>query len=310
MLNPSGTPNVRLRWFNGFCASVGYGLSLLAGLLFLAFFLTHVAPGDPARIILGANAREDSVQALRSEMGFDRPLLRQFTDYSWRLLSGRWGNSWLARRPVLAEIGEHLGPTIRIGIVAVLFALGTAIALNACFFWIPHLRWIVNVTRFGVAIPGVVLAMGGALLASRWSSGLSIEKFSFVPGVSAGLYTSCLITSLLSDRLSQIEASSAFRATEALGFGRFHIFNRVLLSNARSLLTTLCVNQLGLIFFSTIIVEQIFSIRGLGALLVRSIQGKDLPVISAILLLNGVFFLVVHFFQAKGTSSQFREVPI
>ena len=68
----------------------------------------------------------------------------------------------------------------------------------------------------------------------------------------------------------------------------------MLLPNSWSTLLTAWVNQISLLVFSTIIVEYVFSFRGLGSLLIRSIQGKDLPVISGIILLNGFFFLLVR----------------
>ena len=104
--------------FRPFVQRCIWPVSLLLGLCVLTFFLSYVAPGDPARIILGSNASPDSVAALRIEMGFDRPLIAQFASFMGEILTGRWGNSWISRQPVLREIGDHLPPTLWLGFAA------------------------------------------------------------------------------------------------------------------------------------------------------------------------------------------------
>lgn len=276
-------------------AFVAWVASLVLGLVCLVFFLTHLAPGDPARIILGPNAHESAVADLRQEMGLERPLPVQFTDYLGHIFTGNWGESWLSRRSVTRELSEHLSPTLWIGMFAVGFAGIGAVAINAFVFTWPQCRWIIPVFRTGVALPGVVVSMFCALAATRLAPGGEQGVLSFLaPGLAAGVYSACLMATLLYDRFAQIRQSSAYRAARTLGFGGAALLSRVLLPNSRSLLATLVVNQTGLIIFSTIIAELIFSIRGIGHLLVRSIQGKDLPVIAAIILCNGLFFLALQ----------------
>jgi ABC-type dipeptide/oligopeptide/nickel transport system permease component len=291
--------------------------SLVLGLICLAFFLTHLAPGDPARIVLGPNAHESAVAALRREMGLERPLAVQFADYFGRMVTGRWGESWLSRRSVARELGQHLSPTLWIGFFAVILSGAGAVAINTLVFAWPRLRFVIPAFRVGVALPGVVVAMFCAVAATRFAPALGGGAGYLVPGMAAGLYSACLMASLLHDRFAQIQQSSAFRAARTLGYGKADLLTRLLLPNSRSLLATLVVNQIGLIFFSTIIAEMIFSIRGLGHLLVRSIMGKDLPVIAALLFCNGLFFLALQaarsvLLPAPGESphSRFREVVL
>jgi peptide/nickel transport system permease protein len=118
---------------------------------------------------------------------------------------------------------------------------------------------------------------------------------------------------LLRDRFSHLLVSPFFRAARANGYSLPNLFHRVLLSNSWSTLVTAWINQISLLIFSTVIVEYVFSFRGLGTLLVRSIQSKDLPVLSGIILLNGVFFLVVHTlanlpFRVSGAEADARDL--
>lgn len=278
-------------------------ISLLFGLCILTFFLSYVAPGDPARIILGPNAREDSVQVLRTEMGFDRPLVVQFGHFVEQVVTGKWGVSWISRQPVLREIGDHLRPTLLLGLFASAYSIVIALLLNGIVFVFPRLgRPLIPFLRLGISLPSFVIAVAAALATTRfqsWSgnsaevSGDSLLAFA-IPAVAVALYPACVMTTLLRDRFSNILTSSFFRAARASGFSPAVLFGRVLLRNSWATLFTAWVNQISLLVFSTIIVEYVFSFRGLGTLLMRSIQGKDLPVLSGIILLNGIFFLVVR----------------
>jgi peptide/nickel transport system permease protein len=282
-------------------------VSLLLGLCVLTFFLSFVAPGDPARIILGPNARPDSVEALRAEMGFDRPLLVQFSSFMGEVLTGRWGNSWISRQPVLREIGDHLTPTIWLGFFASLYSMGLALVLNALAFVFPSLgRSAIPMLRLGIALPGFVVAVGVALATVRlqvwtgWTAdGRSGVSF-LLPALAVAIYPACVMTTLLRDRFNGVLASPYFRAARASGYGMRELFVRVLLPNSWATLFTAWVNQISLLVFSTIIVEWYFSFRGIGTLLIRSIQGKDLPVLSGIILLNGAFFLLIRAIAREG----------
>ena len=299
---PSGTPR-SFRFLRGFLMP----LSLLAGLACVTFILTFLAPGDPARVILGPNAKENDVAALREKMGLNRPVAAQFTSYIAGVVSGRWGDSWTTGRPVLREISEHLGSTVTLGSLASVFSIAAAIGLNALFFLRPvSSRVLLPILRFGITVPGVVAAMAAALLSGRlltWiggsgPAGQGLDLLSWLPpALAVGIYPACLMTTLLRDRFAQIQATPYFRASQAAGYSSGDLLKRVLLKNSGAMLITAWINQVSLLAFSTIIVEHVFSFRGIGSLLVRSIQGKDFPVLSGIVLLNGIFFLLI---QAAG----------
>ena len=289
-------------------------ISLLVGLCVLTFFLSYVAPGDPARIILGPNAHEDAVRELHVSMGFDRPLIVQFGHFMGEITTGHWGVSWISRQPVLREIGDHLRPTLALGIFASVYSIALAVFLNGIVFRFPRVgRPLISFLRLGISLPGFVIAVACALAVTRlhfWSAnssemgGDSILAYA-VPAIAVALYPACVMTTLLRDRFSNILESSFFRAARASGFSPRSLFARVLLANSWATLFTAWVNQISLLVFSTIIVEYVFSFRGLGTLLMRSIQGKDLPVLSGIILLNGFFFLLVRTLSENTTRGIF-----
>jgi peptide/nickel transport system permease protein len=290
--------------------SLVWPVSLLFGLCILTFFLSYVAPGDPARIILGPNARPDSVAALRAEMGFDRPLLVQFGSFMGEILTGRWGNSWISRQPVLREIGDHIAPTVWLGFFASLYSMAIALVINALAFAFPRLgRPLIPTLRLGIALPGFVVAIAAALTTVRlqvwtgWSADSRSGISFLLPALAVAIYPACVMATLLRDRFSGILSSPFFRAARAGGYSPRDLFLRVLLPNSWATLFTAWVNQISLLVFSTIIVEWVFSFRGIGTLLIRSIQGKDLPVLSGVILLNGAFFLLVRTLTREGRGS-------
>jgi len=285
--------------------------SLLLGLCVLTFFLSHVAPGDPARIILGPSAREDVVEALRVEMGLDQPVWRQFARFMSDTLSGNWGSSWLTRQPVLREIADHLPPTLWLGFFASLYSIGLALAINALAFVWPGLgKILLPSLRLGIAIPAFVFAVAAALAAIRletstgWSAGQQSAVRFLLPALAVALYPACVMAALLRDRFSAIMASPFYRAARAAGQPTSLIFLQTLLANSWPTLLIAWVNQISMLVFSTIIVEWVFSFRGIGTLLIRSIQGKDLPVLSGVILLNGVFFLLIRMFARESSPSR------
>lgn len=304
------------RQTSGLLHGIVWPASLLIGLCILTFFLSYVAPGDPARIILGPNAREDSVKDLRTEMGLDRPVVIQFGHFIRNVARGRWGESWISRQPVLRDIGDHLRPTVLLGLFASVYSIATALVVNLIVFAFPRIgRPVIPLLRLGISMPSFVVAVAAALATTSlqsWttrSASLNGESFLAyaIPAVAVALYPACVMTTLLRDRFSNILTSPFFRAARATGYSLPTLFSRFLLRNSWTTLLTAWVNQISLLVFSTIIVEYVFSFRGLGTLLTRSIQGKDLPVLSGIILLNGVFFLVIQTISNRGMVSDTRS---
>jgi ABC-type dipeptide/oligopeptide/nickel transport system permease component len=243
-------------------------------------------------------------------MGLDRPMLAQFGSFMREILTGKWGNSWISRQPVLREIGDHIQPTLWLGFFASAYSIALALSLNAFAFVFPRFgKPLIPTLRLGIALPGFVVAVAAALATIKlqawtgWTtdsrSGLSF----LLPAFAVAIYPACVMTTILRDRFSGVFVSPFYRAARAAGYPKRDLFFRVLLANAWGTLFIAWVNQISLLVFSTIIVEWVFSFRGIGTLLIRSIQGKDLPVLSGIILLNGAFFLLVRTLSQEGRRS-------
>jgi len=226
-------------------------------------------------------------------------------------LSGNWGSSWLTRQPVLREIADHLPPTLWLGFFASLYSIGLALVINAIAFAWPGMgRILLPSLRLGIAIPAFVFAVAAAVAAIRfetatgWSAGQQSSARFLLPALAVALYPACVMAALLRDRFGIIMASPFYRAARAAGQPPALIFQQSLLANSWPTLLIAWVNQISMLVFSTIIVEWVFSFRGIGTLLIRSIQGKDLPVLSGVILLNGVFFLLIRMLARESSADR------
>ena len=128
----------------------------------VVFFLVHLTPGDPASVILGADATPEALAELRARLGLDKPLLLQFARWCGRMLRGDLGESIFLRRPVTQAIAERLEPTFLLAGLATLFAvlIGIPTGVLAAVY---HNSWLdrlfMTVAIFGVAMPNFWLGL-------------------------------------------------------------------------------------------------------------------------------------------------------
>jgi peptide/nickel transport system permease protein len=143
----------------------------IAGVLVIAFFLTHVIPGDPVAAILGPQARESAIQEMRQRLGLDRPIYEQFLIYVNRLAHGDLGNSIATHRPVLDDLRDFLPATIELATAAIIIGAGAGLAVGIIAA-VARGSWIDHVTRFlsliGLSMPVFWLGLIVLLLFYAW----------------------------------------------------------------------------------------------------------------------------------------------
>ena len=279
-------------------------LILLACLPLIVFLLLRALPADPARIILGAGASQESVANLRTHLGLDRPWTAQLLDEYRRVGTLDYGKSPVTGRLILPEAMGRFGVTLRIGFLACLFALLSSILLCGLFYRFPRLRGLLFPLRLWLALPAFLSATVLALAVGAWvpqislAAGPAIERGEWIafliPAILASIYSLFLMTRVLDGRVSDTVQGSAYRAERAAGFSYGHLFFRTAFRPSSSAWLAAAVNQLALIVFTVMLVELLLSLPGIGNLLLEAVQRKDLPMLQAIILINGVFFLLVR----------------
>ncbi len=279
---------------------------VLIGISLVSFLLIILIPGDPARLVLGARATEDAVAALRHDWGLDRPMLAQYASYIGNILTGDLGDSMKFRVPVLDLILQYLPRTLfLIGYVLVLTLPATvAMAVVAAQ---NEGRWPDQLIRFvsvlGMTIPVFWLAVLfarffgitlGWFPVSGYGEGFADHLHHlFLPAVSTALWLVPLLTRNLRTALIEQMEADYVAASRAKGLPESHIFRRHILAN--SILPTL--NLLGVMIAfmigGSVVVEMVYAVPGLGALMIGSVLGRDYFVIQGLTLVYALATVLV-----------------
>lgn len=278
----------------------------------ISFALTFLLPGDPARLILGDQmaADQDAYQAIRRELGLDRPVPVQYLDWLGQTLRGDLGTSTRDRLPVVDGILERLPVTLELSGLAMLLALAVALPAGIVSAVKPNSRWDIGcsfLSLWGVAIPhfwlGILLiyafAVFGDLLPPSGYVPFAEDpvqnlKHMILPAVTLGTGLSAVIMRQVRSSLLEVLQQDYVTTARAKGLAARMVVVRHALKNALIPVVTVIGLQVGLLFGGAVITESIFSIPGLGRWAVDSILWRDFPVVQAVSLTMAVGVLFTN----------------
>ncbi len=277
-------------------------LVTLIGVVSLVFFLIHLIPGDPVEYILGDSARPADREALRSELGLDRPLPVQYADYLSGLIRFDLGNSLHSKQPVTALLLERLPATLKLSLVAFLLAvlialpLGVLAATRSGTFWDSG---AMTLSLLGVSIPNFWLGPMLILLFSLWLgltpvSGMEQPGSVVLPAITLGVSLAAILARMVRSSLLEVLGEDYIRTARAKGVSEQRIVWRHALGNALLPVITLLGLQFGALLAGSVITEKVFSWPGIGLLLIDAIQQRDYPVVQGTVLLIAVSYLIVN----------------
>lgn len=273
-----------------------------------SFSVIHLVPGDPARVMLGSRATDEAVQVLRQQLGLDKPLITQYLDFLGNALRLDFGDSLFQRAaigPIVAARAVHSLALVAYAVlislvIAVPLALLSAIRRNLLADHVVR-----ALTTLAFCMPSFWTALLLVLLFSIRlkffpTSGLGDSPQAYLasltlPAVSIGLYLTPILLRSLRASLIQTLGAEFVEAARARGFGEARIlFKHVLRNSLIAMLTILGIN-VGFLISGAVIVENVFSIPGLGSLMVAAIVQRDYPVIVALTLVFGVVVVAANF---------------
>jgi ABC-type dipeptide/oligopeptide/nickel transport system permease component len=278
---------------------------VLFGLLVATFFMIHLVPGDPVRIVLAGRATPETVERVRHQLALDRPLWDQFRVYVWNTLQGHFGESFTLDSPVSEIIGQRIGPSIAligygmlisvvIGVPLAIIAalrpngvsdnsirLGTTLTFAMPSFWLGLMLALI----FGLKL--------GWFPVSGYESGfVGILRTVTLPALALGLALSAVVMRTLRSSLLEVLQSEYIEAARARGLGEVRVVGRHALRNSvMNTLTILAVN-IGFLIGGTVVLEQVFQIPGLGSLLVEAVEKRDYQLVQALALLAGTAVVI------------------
>ena len=279
-----------------------YYLSLQGGIIVFSFVLFHAIPSDPARVILGPNAEEAQVAALRAELGLDAPLPVQFLSYLAKVGRLDFGFSYVDRRSVSAEVVSKLQVSLvllassfslmmvyLVGVIVAEALLGAGVGDRLDFLWMS------TPTMFSGVL--VALLSGRFYPFSTFSGSFDrIEEFLYFlpPAFVLALYPMAILSRIVREEMRTIGRSTYIQTARALGLPEGKILAKYVLKNALVPFLAAMSNQIPILFTGAFVVEVIFSIPGIGSILIRSLLQRDFPMLEGIVILNGLVVLAVY----------------
>lgn len=263
-------------------------IPVIIGITFIIFFILNLTPGDPAELILGSEATEEAIAELRDQLGLNDPLLVQYGRYMGRLIQGDMGQSYTTGRDIFDSIIERFPTTLRLALTAMGISLLIAIPLGV--FSATKQYSLLDSSSMvmcliGVSIPNFWLGLMLILFFSvnlniLPSGGLNDGALSYVLP-SLALATSGAASMARQTRSSMLEVirQDYIRTAKAKGVRHKTVLIHHALKNAIMPVITLMGLTLGRNFGGAVVVESIFSLPGMGRLLLEGIRGKDAPMV-------------------------------
>jgi peptide/nickel transport system permease protein len=285
-------------------------LSLVAASIVI-FLALEVVPGDPAAYMLGLNAQEDTLQALREELGLTGSIFQRYLSWAGGLLVGDFGVSYTYRTPVSEMIGDRLWVSLPLAIYAL--TLSTLIAFPAGI-WAASRRGsaadasVMGVTQLGVAIPNFWFAMLMVLVFAinlRWFSAGGFPgwetgffagmKALTLPAIALALPQASILTRVMRSSLLDTLGEDFIRTARAKGLTKGQALWRHAVRNALIPVLTILGLQFSFLLAGAIIIENVFFLPGLGRLVFQSISARDLIVVESVVMLLVFAVIVVNF---------------
>ncbi len=280
------------------------GLAVLVMLTasLISFMLTRVS-GDPAISLAGEGASHEEIEFVRSQYGFDRPLVVQYVEWIGRAVRGDLGESPYLNQPVSKMIRERIGVTMTLGVCSLMFAVILAIPLGVLAAIRPN-TWIdriaLTLSVLGQAMPSfwfglIMIIFFGVML--RWLpiSGSDTPLHFVMPTIALGYYATPAFMRLTRSGMLEVLASDHIRTARAKGLRWGKILFKHALRNAIIPVVALAAVQLGFMLGGSFIIESVFALHGIGYLALVSISRSDLPVVQALVLLLAVIYVVLTF---------------
>jgi len=276
----------------------------------LVFVLLEILPGDPAELILGTDARPDTLLTLRHEMGLDQPALARFLQWVGGMLLGNFGISHTYHVPVITLIAERLPVSLPLAIASLALAVcigipsGILAAMNRdtwldrvvrlktqILLSIPNF-WLAMLLVFVFAITLHWLPAGGF---SGWKSGWSAIRALILPAFALAAPQAAILARVTRSALLETLADTYVIAARARGLSVNAAIIRHALPNAMIPVISIMGLQFSFLLAGTIIIENVFYLPGLGRLIFQAINQRDLAVVSGTSMLLITSVIVVTF---------------
>ncbi|MCP8937682.1 ABC transporter permease [Alsobacter sp. SYSU M60028] len=288
------------------------GLAMtLAAASVVVFLAMEVLPGDPAEVMLGTNARPDTVAALRQQMGLNRPAFDRYVEWTTGMLHGEFGTSYTYSTSVRELVAERVQVSLPLALLAL--ALTTLIAIPVGAIAAARRNsaadlGIMGATQIGISVPNFWFAMLLVLLFSitlRWLPAGGFPGWAagpwpalralVLPAVALALPQASILARVMRSSLLETLSDDYVRTARAKGLSAGQALRRHALRNALIPVLTIMGLQFSFLLAGTIIIENVFYLPGLGRLVFQAINQRDVIVVKSVVMLLVASVILVNF---------------
>ena len=274
--------------------------------------LLRLLPGDPANALLGVGATPQQIEAARAQLGSDQPLHVQFVTFLGNLARLDLGTSFVSRASVIAEIGNRMSVTLPLTLLGFLLAIVLAVPLGILSA-VRSDRWygaaISVVSQLGIAIPvfwvGILLVTlfainlrwlpSGGFPLRGWASFSEAAIGMVLPALTIGLVMGASLLRYVRAATLDVLGSDYLRTARALGASFPGALLRHGLRNGAVPVISILGIELATTFLGAVVVERVFSLPGLGSMLLLAIQQRDYPNVQGVLFVSTLLVLLIGF---------------
>ena len=283
-------------------------LPVLLGVSVLVFLILHLTPGNPALAVAGPDAPPEVVREVERALGLDQPLYVQYARYLARIARGDFGRSIRSREPVLGRLRDTFPVTLSLALIGVVFT--TAVSLPMGILAAYHRNTPLDVATILIVLTGSAMPVFAVGLILLWIFGVTLRWFPIsgyaplttlsgwrhmvLPAITVSSGTVALLARLTRSSMLETLHQGYVQTARAKGLRELLVVLRHAFRNALLPVITVIGLQFGILLSGAVVTESIFSLPGMGRLLVQAILGRDFPVVQGAVLLAAVTFVLTN----------------
>ena len=268
----------------------------------ITFFVLNIVPGDPVRVMMGDMADEATIAQIRHTMGLDRPVIEQYATWLGNMLRGDFGTSYAQHKAVVTLMGKALVVTAKLAGCAYLLSLVIGLGFGIISA-VNHGKLadsaLMALSVFGISAPAFWVAIILQIVFAmnlHWLplSGVRNAACYVLPVIALGTRYAASIARVTRTAMLEVLNQDFMRTAEAKGLRKWAVILKHGLRNALIPIITIAGTQLGEIFTGSILIESVFSMPGIGKLLLDAINARDLPLIEGGVMYIALICVVVY----------------
>ena len=285
-------------------------IPVMAVVAITVFLLLRLTTGDPAAIIAGDNATSADVEAVRTKLGLDRPIVQQFVIWISNVVRGDFGESFFFKKPVAELIAGRLQPTIALATCTLILAVSLAVPLGVFAAWSRGTwldRGVMSFSVLGFSVPTFVIGYVLIYLIAIQLGWLPVQGYQrledgfggfierlVLPSLTLAVIYVALIARITRASVLEVMSADHVRTARAKGLGNLAVMVRHVLRNAAVPIVTVIGLGVALLIGGVVVTESVYAIPGLGRLTVDAVLARDYPTVQAVILLFSAVYVLIN----------------